>query len=530
MIALRPYQQAVIDGALNAWRTYRRIAAVMATGAGKTVVFSHLAGLALAAGPVLVIAHRTELIDQATDKLRQVNPQSRVGVFKAAVKQYRADVVVASVQTASTQKGMSLLRSRRWALVIIDEVHHGVADTYLRVCQELRVYEPDGPLLLGVTATLDRADGRALGELIQHIVQPTVGLIDLIRHPEGPYLVPPRGIRVRIDELDLRAVRRTAGDYNSGALGAAMSSAMAPQRIVDAWTEHAEGRSTVAFAPTVAFSVELAQAFRDAGHEAVHLDGTTAAKERAAHLDRFRDGELIILSNVGLFTEGTDLPSIGCVILGRPTSSTTLYQQMVGRGLRLHPGKRDCVILDVTGVTGRHRLATLASLNGADSPEDMPDDLLMYEEDLTSEDAPAEADIPVDSPADTEPEQYADGKLEHELIDLFGQAHSAWLRTDGGIWFVPVTHGFVYLRPRPHDRYDLAYYATAQPRQGRQASHGVIREDMEIGYAMAAGDEYVSSVPMWQTDRNAKWRSGARGEHFDRKRRVEATAALDRLL
>jgi len=330
VIALRPYQRQVIDGVLNAWRTYRRIAAVMATGAGKTVVFSHLAGMALAAGPVLVVAHRTELIEQAADKLRQVNPQSRIGVLKAAVKQYRADVVVASVQTASTAKGLSLLRSRRWSLIICDEVHHGVADSYLKVFRELRVYEPDGPLLLGVTATLDRADGRAMGELIEYIAEPKIGLLDLIRSTP-PYLVPPRGIRVRIDELDLRRVKRAAGDYAGRELGAAMSAAMAPQRIVDAWTEHAKGRPTVAFAPSVAFSIELAQAFRDAGHEAVHLDGGTAAGERAAVLDKFRAGEVGLLCNVGLFTEGTDLPSIGCVILARPTSSATLYQQMVGR-------------------------------------------------------------------------------------------------------------------------------------------------------------------------------------------------------
>lgn len=520
----RPYQQDVIDGALSSWRTYRRVAAVMPTGAGKTVVFSHIAGLALAAGPVLVLAHRTELIEQAADKLRQVNPGTVIGVLQAAVKEWRAPVVVGSVQTCSTARGLSLLRARRWSLIIVDEVHHGVAESYMKIFRELGVFTPDGPRLLGVTATLDRADNRALGELIEHIVDPRLGLIDLIRHPDGPYLVPPRGVRVKIAGLNLASVRRTAGDFNAGALGAAMTAAMAPQKIVEAWQEHAKGRPTVGFAPTVEFSKEVAQAFNDAGHVAVHLDGTTAADMRAAALERFRRGEVEVLWNVGLFTEGTDLPSIGCVILGRPTSSSTLYQQMVGRGLRLHPGKRDCIILDVSGVTGRHRLATLASLDGADRPEDVPDELLMYEEDL--EDAPASDD---DGESFTEQVPYADGQLEHELFDLFGKSHSSWLRTDGGVWFLPTPHGWVYLHPQADDRYDLAYFAV-------NGTGGVIQAGMEIGYAMAAGDEYVSQVPMWQLDRSAVWRSKkingttTRGDLHDRRAQQAATTALDNLL
>src|SRR5690349_21813760 len=332
----------------------RRIAAVMATGGGKTPTAMTVAEMSLARGrPTLWVAHRTELIDQAIDKAQQVSPGRRIGRMQGRVKQYRAELVVASIQTASTPGSLALLKSRRWGLIIVDETHHIAADTYVRLLRELGAYEPDGPLLLGVTATLDRSDGKALGQIFETVVTPQIGLIDLIKAPApGPYLVPPRGIRVKIAELDLAHVKRTAGDFNSGALGSAMSAAMAPKRTVEAWQEHALGRPTVAFLPTVALSIEQAQTFNDAGVPAVHLDGTTPAADRAEALDRFRRGELVVLCNVGLFTEGTDLPSISCVVLGRPTSSGSLYQQMVGRGLRLHPGKRDCIVLDVTGVTG----------------------------------------------------------------------------------------------------------------------------------------------------------------------------------
>lgn len=521
-LALRDYQQELVAGSVDLWRRgHRRIAMVLPTGGGKTPTAMHLAEMSLGAGrPVLWLAHRTELIDQAIDKAEQVAPGRRIGRLQARTKEYMADLVVGSVQTASTPGSLNLLRSRRWGFIVIDETHHVAAVTYQRVLRELRAFEPDGPLVLGVTATLDRSDGLSLGATFEAVAEPRIGLLDLIKRG---YLVPPRGIRVRIEGLDLRVVRRVAGDFSGAALGAAMSAAMAPQRIVEAWAEHAKGRPTVAFLPTVAISIEQAEAFRQAGYTAAHLDADTGADARADALASFRRGEIDVLCNVGLFTEGTDLPSIGCVILGRPTSSSGLYMQMLGRGLRLHPGKRNCIILDVCGVTGRHKVATLASLAGADSPEDIPDDLLMYEEDLTGdEDAPEAEDKGADAP------EYADGSLEHELIDLFGQSHSAWLRTAGGIWFLPAgSHGFVYLADRGDDRYALCWH------NGDQGD--VIQDSMEIGYAMAAGDEYVAARPMWQAERDAPWRlqpaRGAggrtRGELHDEKMTARASRILD---
>lgn len=533
-VKLRGYQVDLVNGALAEWRKgFRRIAMVMATGGGKTPTAMSLAELSLAAGhPVLWLAHRTELIDQAVDKAEQVAPGRRIGRMQATTKQYRAELVVGSVQTCSTSTSLALLRSRHWGLIVVDETHHIAAETYQRILRELRAFEPDGPLVLGVTATLDRSDGLALGNTFEAVVDPRIGLIDLIRHPEGPYLVPPRGIRVLIDGLNLDKVRRVAGDFNSGHLGRAMSDAMAPAKIVEAWVEHAKGRPTVAFLPTVAFSIEQAQAFNEAGFVAVHLDGTTAAPERARVLEEFRAGRVDILCNVNLFTEGTDLPSIGCVILGAPTSSSNRYQQQVGRGLRLYPGKNDCVILDVTGVTKRHKLATLVNLGGADRPDEVPDDLLMYEED---ELAPDEALVDRDETGTEEAEQveYADGPLTHELIDLFGQSHSAWLRTPGGVWFVPAGPGFIFLRPAGADHYDLLWHVGHRNQAGPR--EGVIREHLEIGYAMAAGDEYVSERPILQAERDAPWRSRSApgragktmGDVADEKARVRAAVLLD---
>lgn len=521
---LRSYQRELVDGALKLWADgHRRIAAVMATGGGKTPTAMSIADMSVGAGhPVLWLAHRTELIDQAIDKAKQVAPGRRIGRVQGRDKQVKAEIVVGSVQTCSTASTLALLRERVWGLIIIDETHHATADTYVRILRELGAYDEGGPLVLGVTATLDRSDGAALGQIFEAVVDPRIGLVDLIKHPEGPFLVPPRGVRVRIAGLDLDKIKRVAGDFSGSALGKAMSDAMAPQKIVEAWSEHCKGVPTIAFLPTVAISIEQAQAFRDAGVEAVHLDGTTPAPVRAAALEAFRRGEITVLCNVGLFTEGTDLPSIEAVIMGRITSSATLYQQMIGRGLRLYPGKKFCWILDVVGVTARHSLATLASLSGADRPEELPDELLMYEEDELEFAAGADEDY-----SEPEPIEYATGDLAHEFVDLFGASHSSWLRTRGGAWFLPAgSAGYLFLRYVGDDRYDLFGVTPGGDVHG-------LRDSMEIGYAMAAGDELVAQNPIWQAERDAPWRrerhrSGrTKGEVYDDKAIDHASRLID---
>lgn len=529
VIELRDYQNELVDGSLAAWQTgARRIAMVLATGGGKTPTFSKIAGMAVAAGQgVLVLAHRDELLDAAIEKLGWINPGVKIGRLQGATKEYRAPVVVGSVLTAAGKIALPLLRSRRWGLIIVDETHHIVAETYMRVLRELGAFEPDGPLVLGVTATLGRADRKALGDVFEAVVEPQIGLLDLIKRG---FLVRPRGIRVRIADLDMSRVKKVAGELNQGQLGAAMSAAMAPKRIVEAWFEHAAGRPTMAFMPSVDVSKEVVEAFRAEGVAAVHIDAKTPKGDRDNPepgtrrwcLNEFRAGRITLICNVGLFTEGTDLPSISCVIL-KMTMSVLLYMQMVGRGLRLHPGKEDCVVLDPCGVTGRHKLATLVNLGGAGDIEvdEVPDDLLMYEEDLADELVETEDIGRVET-------QYADGDLDHELFDLFEQSHSAWLRTSGGIWFLPTPEGFIYLAPRADDRYDLCWFLEAARYRVRTADRGVIQAGMEIGYAMAAGDDYVSKVPHWQNARDASWRADAAwAASADANAKRRASAALD---
>ena len=238
----------------------RRPAVVLPTGAGKTVVFAALAKimreLGVRAG---VLAHRDELIQQAVDKIRTVAPDLRVGVVKADRREIHGrDVVVASVQSLARPARRAELARAGLRLLIVDEAHHAVADTYMAVLRDLGCFETDpmiGAYALGVTATLGRTDRVALGQVWQDVVYKR-DIIDLIR--QG-YLVNAKGVRVRVEGLDLRSVRRTGGDWQGAALSEAMHAALAPEAIARAYVEHAKDRSGVLFAPGVAMAYRLSQ-------------------------------------------------------------------------------------------------------------------------------------------------------------------------------------------------------------------------------------------------------------------------------
>jgi superfamily II DNA or RNA helicase len=496
MLKLRDYQSAAIDATRQAWAGgIRRAAVVLPTGAGKTVVFAHLAAIMHERGVrTLVLAHRDELIEQAAAKLRAVAPDLRVGIVKGARREIRGrDVIVASVQSLVRQPRRDELARAGIRLVIVDECHHGVANTYMSILRDLGCFDEDpmtGAYALGVTATLGRSDRVALGQVWQEVVYKR-DIVEMIR--EG-YLVNARGVRVRVEGLDLAAVKRRHGDFADQALAEAMHAALAPKAVARAYGEHAAGRQGILFAPTVEMAYEMAEALRGEGVAATGIDGGMAMGERRAVLADFQRGDVQVVTNCMILTEGFDAPWCSAVVIARPTSSAPLYVQMAGRALRPHPGKQDALILDVVGVTGRHKLASVVDLVGADRVEKLPDDLAEYDEiDLLGLDEAQSA-----GPAPRLPG--ADGPLVSEIVDLFGTRRQAWLRTARGVWFLSAGDNLIFLAPGM----EVGRYSVARC-PAKAAGGEFVRQDLDLDMAMSWGEQYAGEAFVL-TRRGATWR------------------------
>ncbi len=363
--SLRPYQRDAVDAVLSARRRgTRRMVVCLPTGAGKTVVFAHLARLATR--PVLVIAHREELLSQARSKLeRALGPGAVVSIEQGA---RRADagarVAVCSVRSLRPERLARLVAGREPGLVIYDECHHAAADDNLRVLRALGCFEPDWPgTLVGFTATTARGDGRGLDDVFEEIVYART-LPEMVA--DG-YLCPLRGYRIATG-ADLTRVSGGGADFRDDELAEAVDIEERNALVARSIQELARDRRTIAFCVTVAHARNLRRALRALGVRAGMVYGEMPADERAATLRDFAEGRLQALTNVAVLTEGFDDPGVSCVAMARPTRSEGLYAQCVGRGTRLHPEKRDCLVLDFVDASSLS-LCTLPSLLG------MPRDL-----------------------------------------------------------------------------------------------------------------------------------------------------------
>lgn len=317
-------------------------------------------------GKVLVLAHRDELLTQARDKWLAVDPSASVGIYQGDRREAWADVIFASVQSCYpdvlAEDGVTVKRKGRIhelplseiGLVVVDECHRLPAPTYGAIIASIREANP-AALLLGVTATPARADGKGLGMYFDRVAY-RMGIAEGI---EQGYLAPVRGARVEL-QIDLSQVKtsKRTGDYDDEDLGRVLDTDSAREHIVAKWLdlvgpgtedggEH--GRFTASFSPTVAAAEHLAAEFERAGVRAGFVSGATKKKDRKRTLDAYQRGDIRVLCNVGVLTEGWDAPHTACVLMARPTKSGVLYRQAVGRGTRMAPGKTDCVVMDCVG-------------------------------------------------------------------------------------------------------------------------------------------------------------------------------------
>ena len=329
------------------------------TGAGKTVIFSELAQLARR--QVLVLAHREELLAQACETLQRALGNSGLVAIERGAEQgsHDAKVLVCSIRSLHEERLARVIRGRNVGLVIYDECHHAAAEDNLRVLRQLGVFEANWQgTLLGFTATTARGDGKGLNDVFQRIVY-TRTLPDLI---DAGYLSRLRGFRVST-AADLTRLSPSGLDYRDDELAEAVDIEERNALVARTIQELARDRRTIAFCVTVNHARNLCRSLNALGVVAGVVHGAMRSDQRARALAEFRAGTAQVLCNVAVLTEGFDDPGVSCIAMARPTRSEGLYAQCVGRGTRLHPDKKDCLILDFVDVS-QLSLCSLPSLFG----------------------------------------------------------------------------------------------------------------------------------------------------------------------
>ena len=352
---LRPYQETARQKVQEEWEEgKKRTLLVLPTGTGKTIVFSKIIEDRVKKGErVLVIAHRGELLEQASDKLYKSTglktatekaEQTSLGSF------YR--VVVGSVQTLQREKRLNQFPPEYFDTIIIDEAHHAISDGYQRVLQHF-----ESANVLGVTATPDRGDMRNLGSYFESLAY-EYSLPEAIK---SGYLSPIKALTIPL-KLDLSNVKQQAGDFSTKDLGTALDPYL--EQIAEEMKKQCLNRKTVVFLPLVKTSQKFRNILNKHGFKAAEVNGESTDREQV--LKDYEEGKYNVLCNSMLLTEGWDCPSVDCVIVLRPTKVRALYSQMVGRGTRLAPGKKELLLLDFLWHTERHELCHPANLIATD--------------------------------------------------------------------------------------------------------------------------------------------------------------------
>lgn len=350
-IALRPYQNEAKAAVLEQWEQgVQRTLLVLPTGCGKTIVFAKISEDCVKRGErVLILAHRGELLEQAADKIHKAC-NLNCAVEKAEETSLGSfwRITVGSVQTLMRESRLARFLPDYFDTIIIDEAHHAVSDSYQRILQHF-----SGAKVLGVTATPDRGDMKNLGQVFDSLAYEYT----LPRAIREGYLCPIKALTIPLN-LDLTGVSVQAGDFRAADLDTALEPYL--YQIADEMLRNCADRKTVVFLPLVKTSQKFRDILNERGFRAAEVNGNS--DDRAEILRDFEAGKYNVLCNSMLLTEGWDCPSVDCVIVLRPTKVRGLYCQMVGRGTRLSPGKKDLLLLDFLWHTQRHELCRPAHL------------------------------------------------------------------------------------------------------------------------------------------------------------------------
>ena len=348
---LRPYQQEAKDAIFDQWASgVNKTLLVLPTGCGKTIVFAKVTEDCVRNGDrVLILAHRGELLEQAAEKIMQTT-----GLNCAVEKAEQSclgswfRITVGSVQSLMRETRLARFPENHFDVIIIDEAHHSISDSYQRVLQHF----PEAKVL-GVTATPDRGDMKNLGQVFESLAYEYT----LPKAIKEGYLSPIKAVTIPL-RVNLTGVGLQSGDFKAGDLGTALDPYL--EQIAAEMGRYCMDKKTVVFLPLV----KTSQKFRDilAGHGFRAAEVNGESRDRAEVLRDFAAGKYDVLCNSMLLTEGWDCPDVDCVVVLRPTKVRSLYCQMVGRGTRLAPGKDHLLLLDFLWHTERHELCHPAHL------------------------------------------------------------------------------------------------------------------------------------------------------------------------
>ena len=389
MICNRDYQTEALKGIHEQFANYDSTLLSMATGLGKTITFAQVARDYMKHGRVVVLAHREELISQAHQKLFLVcgiEPDIEMGEYRTHdFDAFRSRLMVSTVQTQIAGNRMGKFKPHDYSLLVIDEAHHACAKSYRRVIDYYR--QNPNLKVLGVTATPDRADEEALGQIFESVAF-EYGIKEGIN--DG-WLVPIEQQSVYVEGLDYSSVRTTAGDLNGADLARILEFEENLHRVANPTVELCGDKKTLVFAASLAQAERLTEIFeRYKPGSARWVHGKTPKDERKQLFADYAAKKFQFLVNVGVATEGFDDPGIEIVVMARPTKSRSLYAQMAGRGTRPLPGvvdnletaeervsaiaasdKSSIMIIDFVGNSGRHTLITSADVLGGNYSDEI---------------------------------------------------------------------------------------------------------------------------------------------------------------
>jgi superfamily II DNA or RNA helicase len=500
-VSLRDYQaQAVAAIEKDLADGLRCLGISLPTGTGKTHIMTELGkrgadGVAPFDGPgrVLYLLHRDTLIEQTAAKLRQyVTPGTSIGILKAERNETGAKIIVASIHSLRNEKRRVKLPPIK--LVIVDEAHVSVSATYKAVFDQLGVGKPDGPIMVGFSATWTRSDDTGLGDVWEKIsFQRTIKWAVKNRH-----LVPPRAIQMGAEaDIDLSRVGTTkAGEYRDGdALGKAVMLEELADSVVRGMEKYGDGRPSALFAPTVEAAEFFGDALRSAGIKAEGLYGETSAAVRRQRFAAHREGSTRVLTTCTALAEGWDCPPCSLIHLVRPIRHEGLFVQIFGRALRPWVGKDDALLLDYVRATDNVKLRNAVDL-GETVYREVDDGL----QELLEEGEEREAVI-------REPRLVRQRKSSYE-VEIFAGSSVHWLMGPSGIPFVPLgKSGVCFIVEGLSGWYvaeaDGTWKPTGTP-NGKFIYEGLLSQED----ALELASEYAEQHGQYVAQRGASWRSG----------------------